>query len=205
MTLRYPPSMPAPRRIAIYGGSFNPPHIGHAMVAAWLGWTRRVDAVWLMPTFAHAFGKVLLPFDLRLRACEALAEAVGPWVEANPIESELPVPSYTIDTLRALRERHPQCSFHPVVGADILPDTHRWKDWATIESDFAPIVVGRGGYPSVQGAPTFPEVSSTEIRAALIDEASIDALVPAGVAAVLGAHDAAARLRAQMSAAESRS
>ena len=42
-------------RVAVYGGSFNPPHVAHAMVASWLLWTRLVDEVWLVPVFRHAF------------------------------------------------------------------------------------------------------------------------------------------------------
>ena len=57
--------------VAVYGGSFNPPHIGHAMVAAWLLWTRRVEEVWLVPAFAHAFDKALRPFAARVEMVEA--------------------------------------------------------------------------------------------------------------------------------------
>ena len=42
-------------RIAVYGGSFNPPHIAHTMVASWLLWTEMVDEVWLVPVYRHAF------------------------------------------------------------------------------------------------------------------------------------------------------
>ncbi|MEZ4321409.1 MAG: nicotinate-nicotinamide nucleotide adenylyltransferase [Myxococcota bacterium] len=179
------------KRVAVYGGSFNPPHVGHAMVAAWLRWTDRVDEVWLVPTFDHAFGKVLLPFDLRVELCTALAETVGPWVLTNPIEQDLPVPSYTVDTLGVLAKRHPNHRFHLVVGADVLPETPRWKAWSTIEERFAPIVVGRGGYPDVSGAPTFPTVSSTAIRDALVQGAPIDGLVPTRVLQILADADAA--------------
>src|SRR5688500_13322137 len=94
-------------RVAIYGGSFNPPHVGHAMVAGWLRWTDLADEVWLLPAFAHPFDKELAPFDRRVAWCAALAEAVGPWVRVEPIESTLPPPSYTVDTLSALRDLHP--------------------------------------------------------------------------------------------------
>lgn len=75
-------------RVAIYGGSFNPPHIGHGMVAAWLRWTDFTDQVWLMPTFSHAFSKSLADFTERLAWCAALAEDVGPWVQVTDIEQK---------------------------------------------------------------------------------------------------------------------
>lgn len=172
-------------RVAIYGGSFNPPHIGHAMVAAWLGWTDQVDAVWLMPTYRHAFGKSLLPFERRVALCQALAAEVGPHVRVCKLERELPEPSYTVDTLAALRRRHPEHRFRLVVGADILPDTPKWKDWPTIERLHTPIVVGRGGYPPIEGRPTFPEVSSTHIRARHDRGESVRDLVPKSVLELL--------------------
>ena len=82
-----------------------------------------------------------------------------------------------------------------MVGADILAKTHEWNDWAGIVARFPPIVVGRGGYPEVPGVPTFPEVSSTAIRAALVAGEPIDALVPSTVLRVLTEGEAAAILR----------
>jgi len=168
-------------RVAVYGGSFNPPHIGHALVVAWLVWTRRADEVWLLPTYAHAFDKPLAPWPKRLRACEALARLCGPRVRVEPIESELPTPSYTWLTLQTLAARHPQHHLHLVVGADVLGQTPSWRAWEEIRTHHAPIVVGRAGHPPVEGAPTFPDVSSTEVRARLAAGLPVDHLVPAEV------------------------
>lgn len=171
-------------RVAVYGGSFDPPHVGHALVAAWLRWTGRADEVWLLPAFDHAFGKEMAPFEARVAWCEALAGAVGPWVKVCPVESELPTPSYTIATLRALRERHPGRRFRLVIGADNLESLPKWKDWAAIAAEFAPIVVGRQGHPEpAEATITFPEVSSTEIRRRLAAGEPVDHLVPAAVLA----------------------
>lgn len=172
-------------RIGVYGGSFNPPHIGHAMVTAWLRWADLVDEVWMVPTYDHAFGKQLARFDLRMQLCEAMARMVGPWVRVCPIEAELPAPSYTIDTLTMLAARNPDDRFRLVVGADVLPETPRWKRWNAIEAQFDPIVVGRLGHGSVEGRPSFPEISSTEIRARLAAGEDVSHLVPAPVLALL--------------------
>jgi nicotinate-nucleotide adenylyltransferase len=171
--------------IAVYGGSFNPPHVGHAMVAAWLRWTARADEVWLTPTYAHAFDKELLSFGDRLAMCRALAASVGPQVKVCDVERRLPTPSYTIQTLELLRGEHPGARFRLVVGADILPQRHLWRSWDRIEAEFPPIVVGRGGYPPVPDAPTFPEISSTAIRDALRRGERVDHLVTAGVLPLL--------------------
>jgi nicotinate-nucleotide adenylyltransferase len=173
-------------QVAVYGGSFDPPHVGHAMVAGWLLWTGRVDRVWLVPAYQHAFDKQLRPFEQRLELCRALARDVDPErIEVLDIEARLPTPSYTLHTLEALADQHPQHRFRLVVGADVLEQTEHWHAWERIQRNFAPIVVGRDGYPPVPDAPVFPGVSSTEIRRRLAQGLPVDALVTAGVAASL--------------------
>jgi len=169
-------------RVAVFGGSFNPPHLGHAMVAAWIRWANRADVVWLVPTFHHAFDKPLAPFDQRFLACVALAELIGPFVAVSPIESSLPRPSFTINTLRALQAATPAYTFQLVLGADNLAQVSAWKDWSAIESEFAPILVGRGS-AVVEGAPSFPDISSTEVRRRVAQGLPVDHLVPGGVLA----------------------
>ncbi|MFK7929575.1 MAG: nicotinate (nicotinamide) nucleotide adenylyltransferase [Myxococcota bacterium] len=176
-------------RVAIYGGSFNPPHLGHAMVAAWLTWTDQVDAVWLVPVAGHAFGKNLAPFERRCAWCEALGEAVGPSIRVCSIEEQLPKPSYTLNTLRALQERWPEHSFRLVIGADTLPQTPQWHRWSEIEADFAPIVVGRAGYESPEDMPVFPGISSTDVRERMAQDRPVSALVPATVMAKIDPED----------------
>jgi nicotinate-nucleotide adenylyltransferase len=165
-------------RIAVYGGSFNPPHVGHLMVASWLRWTDRADEVWLLPTWSHPFAKDLAPFDERVAMCEAVAATVE-GVRVCLLERELRSPSYTIDTLGELERRHPAYTFRLVVGADVLPETPRWRDWEGIATRFAPIVVGRQGWPTPPGAVDFPGVSSTEIRDRSRAGQPLDHLVPA--------------------------
>ncbi len=171
--------------IAVYGGSFNPPHVGHALVAAWSLWTGQADRVWLVPTFRHAFDKTLAPFEERLALCRALARDVGDRIEVQTLEAELPVPSYTVDTLRTLRNRHADVRLRLLVGADVLDQVDEWKDWPAIVEEFAPIVVGRAGYPEVEGAPTFPGVTSTDLREWLAAGKSVHGLVTASVEALL--------------------
>ncbi len=167
-------------RIAVYGGSFDPPHVGHAMVAAWLRWTDRCDEVWFVPVFGHPFAKDVTPFADRVAMCEAVARDL-PGIRVCTIESELPVPSYSIDTLRVLRDRFPDHRFRLVVGADVVLQTAKWKAWDAIEREFSPILVGRTGYPTPPGAIDFPPISSTEIRRRTRAGEPIDALVPAAI------------------------
>lgn len=165
-------------RVAVYGGSFNPPHVGHAMVIAWLLWTDQVDEVWLVPVGSHAFGKAVAPFERRVAWCQGLADGVGPRVHVEDIESRLPGPSYTLNTLRALAERHPDAELRLVLGSDNLPHLDRWHRWDDIAAEFTPIVVARAGHAEVDGSPTFPAISSTEVRARLAEGRPADKLIP---------------------------
>jgi nicotinate-nucleotide adenylyltransferase len=176
-------------RIAVYGGSFNPPHVVHGQVTSWLLASDLVDEVWLLPVFRHAFegtqGKQLAAFSTRVRWCQALARDVGPRVRVCEEESSLPVPSFTIDTLSHLMRVHPGHEFRLVVGSDVLDQIDSWRDWGGIQAKFAPIVVGRQGHPAPDGVPVFPDVSSTEIRQRLGAGKSVSALLTPGVAALL--------------------
>ena len=169
--------------VAVYGGSFNPPHVGHAMVASWVRWTGRADEVWFVPVFGHAFAKSLAPFDARVAMCRALD--LGAWMRVSEVERALPVPSYSIQTLSHLAAAHPEHRFRFVVGADVLPEVGRWRAWDRIAQDFDPIWVGRQGYPTPPGAVDFPGISSTAVREAARTGAPYDHWVPASVRAAV--------------------
>lgn len=166
---------------AIFGGSFNPPHVGHAMVASWLRWTQGVSAVWFVPAFEHAFGKRLSAWERRLAATRALASMLNEgavWAGVSEIEAHLPRPSYTIHTLDTLRSRHPEQRFRLVVGSDVWEQLPAWREYERVIAEYEPIVVGRAGYPEVPGVPCFPGVSSTEIRERLANGEGVSGLVP---------------------------
>jgi nicotinate-nucleotide adenylyltransferase len=123
-----------------------------------------LERVLVVPTHAHAFGKRLAPMDDRLRMCE-LAFAPLRNVEILDIERELPAPNFTLNTLRALSQRHPDAQLRLLIGADILPEAHTWHEFASIERLAPPIVVERQGYAAVdRDQPALPAISSSEIR-----------------------------------------
>jgi nicotinate (nicotinamide) nucleotide adenylyltransferase len=154
------------------------------MILSWLRTTRKADKVILVPSFDHALKKAAdqAPFEIRCLWCAELAQACsGPGfsVVVSNIEKFLPQPSYTLKTLEALQESDWRVQL--VVGADILDERDHWHRWDEIAYRFSPIIVGRGGYPPVLGSPTFPDVSSTEIRRLIADGQSVEHLVPRGV------------------------
>ena len=172
------------RRIAVYGGSFDPPHLGHVLSVAWALSAANIDEVWVIPTWEHAFGKSHgATFEARMAMCE-LAFAPFHDVELLDIERELGGVSRTLDTLEALRADHADVSFRLLIGADVLPTTDRWHRWDDIVQLAPPLVVGREGYATPEDCLiSIPDVSSTEVRAALERAGDVRGLVPAAVIA----------------------
>ena len=172
------------RRVAVYGGSFDPPHLGHALSVAWALSAADIDEVWVVPTWKHAFGKTHgASFEERLAMCE-LAFAPFRGVTLLDIERELGGVSRTLDTLETLQGRHPDARFRLLVGADVLPTVDRWHRWDAIVRIAPPLVVGRDGYPAPEGCPiSIPNVSSTDVRAALDGSGDLRGLVPSAVIA----------------------
>jgi nicotinate-nucleotide adenylyltransferase len=166
--------------VAIFGGSFNPPHMGHALACALLLSVEDVDRVVVVPTFRHPFAKALAPFPDRLAMCE-LAMGWIPGVEVSTVESELGGESRTFHTLEHLAQTRPEWKLRLVIGADILAEAHRWYAFDAIAELAPPIVLARAGVPSANaGPPLLPDISSTQVRALIAAQewSELRSLVP---------------------------
>jgi len=166
-------------RIAIFGGSFNPPHVAHQLACAWVLATARprVERVWMVPAFKHPFDKRLAPFADRVAMCERAAALFGGRVEVSRVEEELGGDSYTLRTVKALAARHPEHELALVIGGDLVAERERWHGWSELSTLVPFLVVGRG-----VGDCALPPVSSTDVRERIAAGRPIDALVDAGVA-----------------------
>lgn len=172
---------------AIFGGSFDPPHIAHTLVAAW-ALARGMDEVLVIPTFEHAFGKKSVPFEHRLAMSE-LAMAPLRSVRVLTTERDLGGESRTFHTLMALKKQFPSANFRLLIGADILKDADRWFRWDDLSRKAPPLVVGRQGYELTDPeAIVLPEVSSTEIRRRLGSGESVTGLLAPQVERYLQHH-----------------
>jgi nicotinate-nucleotide adenylyltransferase len=155
-------------QVALIGGSFNPPHIGHLIAAHYVRATQPVDEVWLLPSFHHPFGKPMVEFEHRLRMCEALCADASGWLRASDVERQIGRGGWTVDTLEHLRRTRPRDEFTLVIGSDILKDLPSWKDFDRIRALAKVLVIHRAGHPAPEAlGPPLVEVSSTDIRAAL--------------------------------------
>jgi nicotinate-nucleotide adenylyltransferase len=151
-------------RIAVYGGSFDPPHVAHLLAAAYALAVGAFDELLVIPVFAHPFQKRLSSFEHRTRMCE-LAFAELEHVTVSRLEQELPVPSRTLSTLEALTRERPFAELSLIVGSDVLAETSKWHAFEKVLRLAPAFVIGRAGYPHPQAsAVTLPGVSSTRVR-----------------------------------------
>src|SRR5580698_5766763 len=116
------------RTVALFGGSFNPPHVAHQLAVLWLLETQAIDELWFVPTFTHVFGKQLADYHHRVAMCELAAAALGQRARVSTVEAELArtpdfVASRTFDLLVHLEQAHPRVRFRLTIGADILAET----------------------------------------------------------------------------------
>lgn len=143
-------------KIGVFGGSFDPIHSGHAMVAnyaaQWLG----LDEVWLMVSPLNPLKQGSLPAsdNHRLRMAETVAQKCT-GVKASDFEFSLPKPSYTARTLQELQKTYPQHEFSLIIGSDNWLEFDKWRDTDNILSNFKIIIYPRPGYDIVDN--TLPD------------------------------------------------
>ncbi len=190
-------------RIAILGGSFDPPHNGHVKIAENVLKKLAFDVVWLMPCFAHAFGKQLSPPQNRLSMARLLETST---VKISDFEIQKAGISISVETLEELAKQYPTDRFSWIIGSDQIKDFPKWDYWQEIISLYGLIIVKRDekenledktkkalGMQTLDGI-TFlacediPNISSTEIREKVKRGESIDALVPKNIEEYIKKH-----------------
>ena len=165
------------KRIGIFGGSFNPIHLGHTALAAYICELGLVDEVWLMVSPQNPLKQDLTLLDEQERLAMARL-AVAPTLKASDFEFTLPRPSYTYHTLQALRAAYPDYAFSLIIGEDNWRCFDRWYRGEDIARETSIIVYPRDveGNLRVEGkeskvittncqyTPKLLPYSSTEVR-----------------------------------------
>lgn len=186
------------REIGIFGGSFDPPHVGHLIVAQDALERLGLSRVRFVPAHASPFksdGVESTPAALRLRMVEAAVEA-HPGFAVDRAEIDRPAPSWTIDTVEAWRAAQPEVRWTLLVGADQWSAFTRWREAERLASLTRVVVLHREGSDAGDGpdlphedlAVTRIDVSSSGIRARVREGRSIRYLVPEAVRALIEAN-----------------
>lgn len=177
--------------IGILGGSYNPVHIGHMVLASYLAQWGYVDQVWLTLSPRNPLKKdpgALLP-DLKRLTMLNIALKGAKDLDVCDIELTMPTPSYTVNTLDLLASRFPNMRFKLIIGSDNWAIFDRWKQAQHILDTYGVIVYPRPGYPvedkHVDGmelvdAPMV-NISSTFIRNAIAKGRDMEYFLPNGV------------------------
>ena len=189
-------------RIGIFGGTFDPVHMGHLILAEQCRDQAQLDEVRFLPSYRppHKAEQAVTRFEHRCDMIE-LATAGHPAFKLDRIEKELPPPSYTANTLAELHRRHPGNEFFLLMGSDGLPDLPGWYEPVRVVEQAGLVVVPRPGVmlwtaERLAAALKLPdpsalrlrfvacpmiEIASRELRRAMADGMSIRYMVPRAV------------------------
>lgn len=179
------------KKVGLFFGSFNPIHIGHLVIAEYMAEFTPLQEIWFVVSPRNPLKKkeTLLVENQRIRMVR-LAIEYDTRFKASSIEFNLPRPSYTINTLAHLNEKHPNMEFSLILGLDNLATLHKWKNYEVLLKNYKIYVyprVSSGGEPLaalathpsvvVTDAPIV-ELSSTFIRKAISEGKTIKHMVP---------------------------
>ena len=188
-------------RIGIFGGTFDPIHMGHLILAEQCRDQARLDQVWFVPSAhpPHKADRPVTRFETRGEMLE-LAIAGHSAFRVERMEKELPPPSYTAETLAELCRQHPGDEFFLLMGSDQLPDLPSWHEPRRVIEGAGLVVVPRPGVmlwtadrlATALGldvsavrlrfvACPMIEIASRELRRAIADGMSIRYMVPRAV------------------------
>lgn len=186
-------------RLGLFGGRFDPPHIGHLLAAASAFETLTLDELWFVPAKTPPHKPAVAPAEVRL---EMLALAVGDTLafKVSDLELSRPGPSYTFDTVMGIKSERPKDTLFFLTGADAYAEIATWHRSEELTEAVAMVALARPGYTLDTLDSPFRErvtilqtrlcdVSSTEIRLRLRSGRSVRYLVPEAVEMYLDRND----------------
>ncbi|MDD2564410.1 MAG: nicotinate (nicotinamide) nucleotide adenylyltransferase [Salinivirgaceae bacterium] len=182
--------MSVQKTTGLFFGTFNPIHIGHMAIANYIKSFANMDELWFIVSPQSPFKKHQTISDDRHRL-EMVRQAIGntPGYRASDVEFQMPTPSYTIDTIVYLNEKHPRRKFSLIMGADNLEQITKWKNYEELLKRCPIFVYPRPGHSvdvpaganiTVVNAPLM-EISSSFIRKAVQENREIPFFLPQGV------------------------
>lgn len=173
-------------RIGVFGGSFDPPHLGHQRVITEVLERQLVDEMWLLPVQNHPFDKSLSPAQHRVAMLELmLQDLADPRVKIETYELHQQTKNFTFQTLNVFKQQYPDCNFIWIMGSDQLGGFSSWYEAEALVAGFEVVVYPRIGgdltqiWPGMTALRDLPmmTVSSTQVRQALAQGESVEKLV----------------------------
>lgn len=182
-------------RLGLFGGTFDPVHLGHLLVAAAAVEEANLDRLVWVPAGQSPFKPTLPPTNGRLRLRLLRTALAGQTnSEVSSFELERSGPSYSVDTIHWARSRWPGFELYWLIGEDHLPGLPQWKDADLLAKMAEFLVIPRPGMPITSPPPGFRcrrlrgwplEVSASQIRRRVAAGATVAHLLPAGVAEII--------------------
>lgn len=174
-------------KIGLYFGSFNPVHVGHLIIANHVAYNTDLQQVWFVVSPQNPFKQSagLLNEYHRFHLIQSAIDGENK-LRVSSVEFKLPKPSYTVDTLAYLAEKHPEHEFSLVMGSDGFQNIEKWKNYEVILKNHTIYIYKRPGFEvgqthgariNVLEAPLL-EISSTHIRELIREKKSFRFLVP---------------------------
>lgn len=179
----------ASHSVGVLGGSFDPVHNGHVAIARSFLDSGKISELWVLltPDPPHKNNQALSNYQQRFEMLQAAFQSMDD-VNVSDFEKQLPQPSYTVQTLQQLTQRHPERTFYLCMGGDSMKEFKQWKDWQEILSYCELLVAQRPGEevepdPELAAHTHFVthqpvDISSTTIREAVARGEDISAYVP---------------------------
>ena len=171
--------------VALFGGSFNPPHLGHVLCVLYAYKIAQVDQVWILPAINHPYGKELLAWQDRWDMCVA---AFAGLEFVRLCDDELHNESgKTFDLLQQLKEKHVNNTWSFIGGTDTQNDMPQWYRGDELLQQLEIIAVPRQGFDDTSDA-ALPAISSSLVRERLTAGYSVSGLLPKGVIDLIDTH-----------------
>jgi len=177
-------------KIGLFFGSFNPVHTGHLIIANHVANNTDLQQVWFVVSPQNPFkqSSSLLNEYHRLHMIQSAIDGENK-LRASSVEFKLPKPSYTVDTLAYLAEKHPGHEFSLILGSDSFQNLNKWKNYEVLVKNYSFYIYMRPGFEIKQDwganiillAAPLLEISSTRIRDMIKEKKSIRFLVPDSV------------------------
>lgn len=130
-------------KIAVLGGAFNPPHLGHLLIAKQILEFTQYQQVWLLPCFQHTFQKELAPAEHRLRMVKLLENS---HLKCCDLEIKARMGGSTLQALKLLHQKNPQHQFAFIIGSDNLLNFKKWDFWEELILSYQFLVFPRPGF-----------------------------------------------------------